>query len=72
MAVELTQFLHMMAQKKASDIFFSVGAPPNLKIDGVTMHHELDNARIDEVTPPDVQDSTQPPIIEWSSDNRPT
>jgi len=38
MAVELTQFLHMMAQKKASDIFFSVGAPPNLKIDGVTMH----------------------------------
>jgi twitching motility protein PilU len=38
MAIELTQFLHGMAEKKASDLFFSVGAPPNIKIDGETRH----------------------------------
>ena len=38
MATELTHFLRLMAEKKASDLFFSVGAPPNLKIDGETMH----------------------------------
>ncbi|MFK2905354.1 PilT/PilU family type 4a pilus ATPase [Dyella ginsengisoli] len=36
--MELTQFLHGMAEKKASDLFFSVGAPPNIKIDGETRH----------------------------------
>ena len=38
MAIELTQFLQGMAEKKASDLFFSVGAPPNIKIDGETRH----------------------------------
>ncbi|MGA0586548.1 PilT/PilU family type 4a pilus ATPase [Dyella sp. KRB-257] len=38
MSTELTQFLHGMAEKKASDLFFSVGAPPNIKIDGETRH----------------------------------
>ena len=38
MAIELTRFLHQMAEKKASDVFFSVGAPPNMKIDGETIH----------------------------------
>jgi twitching motility protein PilU len=38
MSTELTQFLHAMAEKKASDLFFSAGAPPNIKIDGETRH----------------------------------
>ena len=38
MAIELTQFLQGMAEKKASDLFFSVGAPPNIRIDGETRH----------------------------------
>ncbi len=38
MSIELTQFLHAMAEKKASDLFFSVGAPPSIKINGETRH----------------------------------
>jgi len=34
----LTQYLQLMADKKASDLFCSVGAPPSIKIDGETMH----------------------------------
>ncbi|MGA9829210.1 MAG: type IV pili twitching motility protein PilT, partial [Rhodanobacteraceae bacterium] len=36
--LELTAFMQMMASKKASDCFFSVGAPPSIKIEGVTTH----------------------------------
>lgn len=35
MDIELTQFLRLMAERRASDLFFTVGAPPNLKVDGV-------------------------------------
>jgi twitching motility protein PilU len=38
MATPLTDFLQLVAARKASDIFFSVGAPPNLKVDGETLH----------------------------------
>ncbi len=38
MTIELTRFLHMMAERKASDLFFSVGAVPHIKIDGETHH----------------------------------
>ncbi len=34
----LTQYLQLMADKKASDLFCSVGAPPSIKIDGETKH----------------------------------
>ncbi len=36
--MELTQYLRLMAAENASDIFFSVGAPPSVKIDGETRH----------------------------------
>jgi twitching motility protein PilU len=36
--VELTAYLDLMAQKQASDLFLSVGAPPSIKIEGVTRH----------------------------------
>jgi twitching motility protein PilU len=36
--VELTTYLDLMAQKRASDLFLSVGAPASIKIDGVTRH----------------------------------
>ncbi len=34
--MELMPFLALMAQKHASDLFLSVGAPPSLKVDGFT------------------------------------
>jgi twitching motility protein PilU len=36
--VDLTAFMQLMARKKASDCFFSAGAPPSIKIEGVTRH----------------------------------
>jgi twitching motility protein PilU len=36
--MELTAYLDLMAQKQASDLFLSVGAPPSIKIDGITRH----------------------------------
>jgi len=36
--VELTAFLNLMAQKNASDLFLSAGAPPSIKIEGLTRH----------------------------------
>ena len=33
----ITPLLQLAADKKASDLFFSVGAPINIKIDGITM-----------------------------------
>lgn len=36
--LELTNFMHLMAKQKASDCFFSVGAPPSMKVEGITSH----------------------------------
>lgn len=36
--MELTAFLNLMAQKNASDLFLSAGAPPSIKIEGHTRH----------------------------------
>ena len=36
--MELTAYLDLMAQKQASDLFLSVGAPASIKIDGITRH----------------------------------
>lgn len=36
--IEITPFLRVMAEHHASDLFFSVGAPPSIKIQGVTRH----------------------------------
>jgi len=36
--VELSEFLNLMAAKKASDVFLSPGAPPSIKIQGETFH----------------------------------
>ena len=36
MEIELTHFLRLMAERRASDLFFTVGAPPNIKVDGET------------------------------------
>ncbi|MBK8069534.1 MAG: PilT/PilU family type 4a pilus ATPase [Rhodanobacteraceae bacterium] len=35
---ELTDYLRLMAKQKASDCFFSAGAPPSIKIEGNTVH----------------------------------
>lgn len=34
--MDIIPFLKLMVEKGASDLFFSVGAPPNMKIEGVT------------------------------------
>lgn len=34
--MDITPFFRLMVEKGASDLFFSVGAPPNIKIEGVT------------------------------------
>lgn len=36
--MELTPFLEMMVERNASDLLFSVGGPPSIKIDGITLH----------------------------------
>ncbi len=36
--MELTGYMQLMAKQKASDCFFSVGAPPSIKIEGITTH----------------------------------
>ena len=38
MQQELTHFMHLMSQRKASDSFFSAGAPPSMKVEGITSH----------------------------------
>ena len=35
--MDITPFLKLMAEKEASDLFFSVGAPPSIKIKGATL-----------------------------------
>jgi twitching motility protein PilU len=35
---ELTGYMQLMARQKASDCFFSVGAPPSIKVEGNTVH----------------------------------
>jgi twitching motility protein PilU len=35
---ELSDYLRLMAKQKASDCFFSAGAPPSIKIEGKTVH----------------------------------
>ncbi|MBK8283503.1 MAG: PilT/PilU family type 4a pilus ATPase [Ahniella sp.] len=37
MSADLTPYLRLMANKNASDLFLTVGAPPNIKIDGETL-----------------------------------
>ena len=34
--MDITPFFKLMVEKGASDLFFSVGAPPNIKIEGIT------------------------------------
>jgi len=34
--MDLFPYLKLMVEKSASDLFFSVGAQPNIKIEGVT------------------------------------
>ncbi|TQN07825.1 hypothetical protein BDD18_0976 [Acidovorax temperans] len=34
--MEIFSFLNLMVEKAGSDLFFSVGAPVNLKIEGIT------------------------------------
>ena len=48
---ELSRYLELMAAKKASDLFFSAGAPPSIKIDGQTAH-----VGGDPLTPENVRD----------------
>lgn len=35
---DLTHYMQLMAKQKASDCFFSAGAPPSIKIEGNTVH----------------------------------
>jgi len=48
--MELMPFLTLMAQKRASDLFLSVGAPPNIKIEGITQHIGETELRADEIS----------------------
>jgi Tfp pilus assembly ATPase PilU len=34
--LDLVPYLKLMVDKQASDLFLSVGAPPNLKLEGLT------------------------------------
>jgi len=34
--MDITPLFKLMVEKNASDLFFSVGAPPNIKIEGIT------------------------------------
>lgn len=36
--MELNGYLQMMVERQASDMFFSSGAPPNIKIEGLVRH----------------------------------
>jgi twitching motility protein PilU len=36
--LDLSSYMQLMARKKASDCFFSAGAPPSIKIEGITTH----------------------------------
>ncbi|MFC1750939.1 PilT/PilU family type 4a pilus ATPase [Pseudomonadota bacterium] len=36
--MEITPYLHLMAEKNASDLYFSTNSPPCIKIEGVTSH----------------------------------
>lgn len=49
--MDIFAYLNLMSEKNASDLFFSVGAPPNIKIGGKT--HPIDAAPL---TPADMQD----------------
>ena len=40
--MELLDLLHMAIDKKASDVFISVGTPPSLKIDGQILPLKVD------------------------------
>src|SRR3970040_3069912 len=44
----IAPLLQLAADKKASDLFFSVGAPINIKIDGITM--PINAQKLDEDT----------------------
>jgi twitching motility protein PilU len=35
-SIDISRYLKLMAEKQASDLFFSVGAPINIKIEGIT------------------------------------
>ena len=46
MEIELTHFLRRMADQHASDLFFTVGAPPNIKVDGtISPKHSWDRRK---------------------------
>ena len=36
--MEFNGYLQMMVERQASDMFFSPGAPPNIKIEGLLRH----------------------------------
>jgi twitching motility protein PilU len=38
MAMDLHHYLQLLAERSASDLFLSPGAPPNIKIEGLTRH----------------------------------
>ena len=35
-SIDISRYLKLMAEKQASALFFSVGAPINIKIEGIT------------------------------------
>lgn len=45
----LSAYMHLMAQRKASDLFFSVGAPPAIKIEGHTFHIDQKSLEAEDV-----------------------
>ena len=50
--MDITAYLSLMVEKDASDLFISVGAPPNIKIQGQTMpvgHDALTSAQVREL-----------------------
>lgn len=57
--MDLTNYLRAMAEKEASDLFFSVGAPVNVKLQGITRpvnDHELGPGAVWELVKPILSD----------------
>ena len=50
-SMAIKRLLELMAEKKASDLFISVGAPINIKINGVTMPINQQNVTRDAIKP---------------------
>lgn len=60
--MDITPFFRLMVDKGASDLFFSVGAPPNIKIEGITSpvgHTAIQSHQLKEIARSIMSDAQQ-------------